>query len=496
MANVDVDIVPPPGPGPEPALPLDLIFRALEMLSPNEMVLNGRLVSKGACQHLSQLRTARFGLPLPAQALEPAWQPHLLRALRLLTLQSKVSNLRVAASTGNEINVELAWGLLRPFVVDNFYLLCVNLAPAAIKAGHAHLLTKMIQLDIPFTIHYALEAAAEHCDLAGLHWVWELLGGSLDPPGGFWPREKFDMVRAAGGSACDAVNKVSWMLQTMGEEVLQQHLQEVYAFTAEAAAAAGNLPVLRLLLDLGMDLPSVTYTEGHALYHEPAAGVAPWCVVLTAALQGGHVAVADWLLDEAGCPVPSQPPQQEQQHQQQVQDRVARCMWKGAARGGKLEAMCWLLRHGVPVHWAAMEAAASDGHLEAVQFLHRECGLPLTWEVFRAAVGSGSLPTATWLLQAGCPVGQTSCDDATCAGNLNMVRWLAFEVGCPWGHDTLTSLVYRWESWSGGGANSECPAQALRVLAEAGCAPLVDSYAFDSLAASGDQSAAAALLTR
>lgn len=211
MANVNAYDASSPG----PALPLDLIARALEWLDPNERVLNGRLVSQDACEYLTQLRycTARLGIPLPAQAREPAWQPHLRRALRLLTFQSKLNMLCVAASTGSEINLKLAWGLLQPSVKMNFHHLTDDIAPAAIKAGHARLLPMMLQQYIPVSIQDALEAAAEHCDLAGLQWVWNLLEGVLDPPRGFSPRDKSALLRPAGRSACDAVNKVYWLFR-------------------------------------------------------------------------------------------------------------------------------------------------------------------------------------------------------------------------------------------------------------------------------------------
>ncbi len=491
MASVNANTANSPGPAREPNLPLDLIARVLEWLDPNERMLNGRLVSKEACEHLTRLRhcTARLCVPMPAQALEPAWQPHLLRALRLLTFQSKLNMLCVAASTGSEVNMQLAWGLLRPSVMMNFHRLCEDTAPAAIKAGHAHLLPLMLQQHIPVSIDDALVAAAEHSDLAGLQWVWELLGGLLDPPGSFSPPEKFAMIRLAGRSACDSVSKVSWMLDTMGEdEVLQQHMQEVFVIAAEGAAAAGNLPVLRLLLELGMDLPSVAYGGshgGHMLYPVPYPRLAPWCVVLTAALQGGHVAVADWLVDEAGCSLPPPPPPQQQQQQQEQAEREVQYMWEGAAKGGSVEAFRWLLRHEVPVQGLAMEAAAREGHLEAVQFLHRECGVPLTGEVFRAAAGSGSMPTATWLLQAGCPVGWNLCGCAARAGHLDMVRWLALETGRPWGRTTLAGLARRWDSWSGGGNMDEGAVHTLRALVEAGCPPCADCDDLDSLAESG-----------
>ncbi len=419
---------------------------------------------------------ARLNQPLPAQALDPAWQPHLLQTLRALTFSRKIDVLAAAASSGSEVNLELTWGLLRPYFADRPPYTDDNVAPAAVRHGHLHLLPWMLQHRCPLSVQETLEAAAEHCDLAGLQRVWGLLGGTSRPPDGFWPSLMFGPVRGASRSAVDSLRKLAWLLLAVRDDRLHQDRQVLWAAAAEGAAACGNMPALRLLLALGMDLPSVVKDQ---YLHRPAH-VAPWCQVLAGALRHGHVAVADWLVDEAGCPLP---PEQEQLQQQGALRAGIGEVWRAAAEFGGAKVVHWLLRRGVPVHEAAISAAVGAGRLEAVQFLHEACALELTKEVFSAAVYSRSMPTVTWLLQAGCPLAPDSCGCAAGAGDVGMVRWLVQEVGCHWGQDTLTRLIKSWR-WRGMGSCDDL-AQTIRALVEAGCPPHICTSTMDVAACAG-----------
>ncbi len=445
-----------------PTMPFDLLGRALEMLEPNDRALYGRFVCKAAWRRLSQLhhRMARFSLPLPLHVLNDAdWQPHLQQAFKQHTFHSKMRVLSGAASSGCKANLELAWGLLRPCLFpellapphapdhDDHYFLWVHredAGTAAIRSGHAHLLPWLVQHRCPLEPYHTLEAAAVHCDLVGLQQAWELLGADT------YTGYKRDyallaLAKAAAKPAGDAVAKLSWLwqLSTVGQ-IPQDRQQQLMLSAAEGAATSGNLPVLRWLCEQGLDLRGAG--RGWSL---DAFGT------IAGALRHGHVAVADWLVDEAGCPLP--------QEGEQAEERMI--LWGGAARGGSVEAMRWLLQRGVPMHHRAIESAAQAGRLEAVQFLHGEFGLALTEEVFRAAAGSRSLPTATWLLQAGCPMSPAAYQRAAMAGDVGMVRWLVQEAGCPLGQDALLNCVKYWPGGRGSGGDLE---QALRVLVGAG----------------------------
>lgn len=88
--------------------------------------------------------------------------------------------------------------------------------------------------------------------------------------------------------------------------------------------------------------------------------------------------------------------------------------------------------------------AASARRLEAVQFLHQECGLELTEEALRKAAGSGNVGVVEWMLQAGCPVGRAPYLLAAKEGDVGMVRWLVEHVDISWAfkQDTPLEIIF------------------------------------------------------
>ncbi len=468
------------------ALPVHLIDRIIGQLGPNEKVLAGRLISRDAWKRRLHDCAASFSLPLPA--LDPAWQPHLQQAMKQLTFRRKLRILPAAASSGSEFNLEVAWGLLRPGLFPE--LLSLPPAPgiyggtnlsddagsAAIRSGHSRLLPWLVQHRCPLDSQRMLVAAAEHCDLAGLQQVSELLGGISYPTDSSQWALWCKLATAAGRSGVASVAKLSWLLSVAGEGPQggegERHRQRLLAAAAAGAAASGNMAVLQWLQQQGMDLR----TE-HDESYLWLSGAAHWWVVLAAALQHGHVAVADWLVDVAGCPLPQAGVEEQLDPHAHV--------WRGAARGGSVDAMRWLLRRGVPVEEGALQCAAGAGRLEAVQFLHGECGMELTATAIANAAGSGSMPTVSWLLQAGCPMDPASYACAAQAGDAGMIRWLAQEAGCPVGDDHPLGYMMVWPTDRGSSGESE---QAVRVLVEAGGLrpPPPPPLSFDTAAARGD----------
>ncbi len=490
------------------ALPVHLISRVIDHLEPNEKPLAGRLVSRDACKRLGQLshRTARFSLPLPAHALAPAWQPHLQQALKQLTFARKLQSLPAAASSGSEVNLEVAWGLLRPCLFPEllsppqahgmppFYGSWIfpgsDAGTAAVRSGHIHLLPWLVRRCCPLDPGFTLATAAEHCYLAGLQQVSELLACTTHPSNtsqwALWRK----LATAAGRSGVAPTAKLSWLLSAAregprageceeegqpregqaregpqdGDNEEEGHQQRLLAAAAAGAAESGSMAVLQWLQQQGMDLQD-----------EGGPGIcAPWWAVLVGALRHGHVAVADWLVDEAGCPL-----LQQGQHVAQAH------MWDRVALGGSVEAMRWLLRRGAAAQECMVERAAMMGRLEAVQFLHLECGLQLTEDVFAEAAGSRSLPTVAWLLQAGGPMSPDAYTCAAEAGDVAMVRWLAQEAGCPFEQDLLHEYMWLWPRDRRSSGDLE---QALRVLAGAGALqlPLSTSQCVDQAADRGD----------
>ncbi len=439
-------------------LPSDLIARALEALGSNYTALNGRLVSKdiSSCLNQPHHRTARFSLPLPSSASDAAWQPHLQRAYRQLVFKDKVNTLAVAASSGSAVNLEVAWGLVQPSVsLAGLTPTCQDPGAAAVRCGHLHLLPWLVQHGCVKRSVDALVAALEHCGLAEVQRVWELLGCSGVPYGGFSSYEQRCLSKAAARSAGPGMAKLSWLLTVMGDPTTQQHMLDVLEGAAAGAAASGNLPILQWLCgQQGLDF----LREGGLLVD--LYNSATLCgLVLSGALQHDHVAVAEWLVDEVGCRLPLE---QEQQREREL-------VWRAAGGGGSGEAVRWLLRRGVAVHAAGLESAAAAGRLETVRLLHEDHGAPLTERAFEVAAGSSSMATATWLLQAGCPMGEGAYLDAAQAGDAAMLRWLAREAHCPWGSRTLSNVIWIWPSDAG--CTGRLLEAIVRELVAAGCPP-------------------------
>ncbi len=437
----------------------DLIVPVLEKMDPNECALHGRFVNKDAWRSLRQ-RTAHLGLPLPPTAGDASWQPQLQEAVRHLPFRRRLRLLTVAASSGSEANLELVWDLIRPTLFPEllyatriheespFYASCHDVVKgedagtAAVTAGHLHLLLWLVRHGCPVDPVSTLAAAAQHWDLAGLQCVWDLLGSvSEPPPEALLPK----IMTAAGRTGFNAEAKLSWLLATVGQGLRRLRRDQLLAAAGEGAAASGSLPVLGWLREQGLGRATLA--------------------MLTAALQQGHVAVADWLVDVAGCPLPQQ--EQHQEGEEQLRD-----VWQAAGRSGSVEAMRWLIGRGVPVRWAAFPAAAGSGSLEAVRFVSQYCGMGD--RVFAAAAGSRSIPTAAWLLQAGCRAASEdgevgyAYERAAEAGDAAMVLWLAREAGCPWDDGTIRKII---SGWPQGARHSVELEQTVRALVEAGWPP-------------------------
>ncbi len=483
-------------------MPPDLIGRCLELLNPNDVAFHGRLVNKDACGRFSGVlhRTATFSIPLPEAATGASWQQNILQAFHQLTFVEKFMSLSVAAASGSQLNLELAWALLQPCVSLGYVhaYFAEDAGTAAVRFGHLHLLPWLLQHGCPMDKHRVLEAAAQHCDLQQLLHVWNLLGCAPRPPSGADIHAR--LAQAAGSSGSDAIPKLSWLLAVYKRQSPNPKLieREIAVAAALGAAESGNLPVLRWLLhERDPNLCSNTLAE---LWEEDESRPPKWPRVLAGELRHGRVAVADWLVDEAGCPVLQRA--QEQQREEEVQQRWGlRQLWDGAARGGDVEAMRWLLHRRVPVCREARVAAAASGQLEAVRFLHQECGVEQQEYVFVCAAGSGSVPLATWLLQAGCRMDEGAYGSAALARHVPMLRWLWEEARCPWGEDTLRAIMDYWclgresrqvgksssssssSSSGGGGSGSGDLEQVVWAMLEAGCPPGGGTDSADSIGA-------------
>ncbi len=483
----------------------------LERLDSNWVALVGRLVCKDASIYVQRGPkgnppnhcTVRLSLPLPPSALDAAWRQHVQQALREASERVKCELLPTAVSSGSETNLELACGVLRPCLfpelltspdkgaVSILYTgMLEDPGEAAIVAGHAHLLPWMVQNRCPVHQAGVLSAAAEHLDLEGMQWAMQLLGLVPEPPSEHELRCK--VAKAAARSGDTAIPKLAWLLSAPGhagtqlqqqeqqqgqqqeeqqqegvEEELEEEgeeeedeQQELLCEAALGAAEGGSLSVLQWLYDQWL--------------HDQGLDLDRRSRVLSEALQHGHLHVADWVAAQ-GFP-----------QEWQAGDRLR--LWKGAGMSGSMEPARWLLRNGVlvapgPISTEAIEAAAGAGNLEAVQLLHKSFHVPLTW-AFSDAAASGSVPTATWLLQAGCRMTPTAYMVAALRGCTAMVLWLAREARCPWEECTLADVIRNWPSHIGGRTTL---LQTVRALVEAGCRPGEDnSSSICNAAARGD----------
>ncbi len=447
-------------------LPRDLRLRILSLLSPNELALAGRLTCKDAAHHFSEAHhcTVHFDQPLPpiaAAALE--------LEMRQWTLRNKLQLLVTSPKCGIEQNVELVWKVLQPqllpellqtnYYLDNLRLFKIDMGSTAVAAGLAHLLPTL-ERRCPGLLDpcRTLEAAARHCDLAGLRAAWEVVGQRLqssrvsdddeegapelcgDP--GFWS----EVLGAAASSAAtaDAVAKMEWALRTgrlSNERVVRDSV-------LAAVVASGELARLQWLREYGFSWGTgevlgavLQYADMHFILQlEQEGGYLP--------TDGDIVGVRGALQWAAGAPRDS---------------------------GAKVR---WLVSKGVPLPGPrevadsdAVLAAARHGNLEALQLLmgpalaHNPGDMHVLGGVLRAAVGSRSVPTAAWLHGVGCPLDQMMTMTACEQGDLAMLRWL-LEVRCPNMGLSIPDVLTMWPSRTA--KDGYRLAEAVRLVSQAG----------------------------
>ncbi len=399
-------------------LPTALQLRILTLLPPNDRALSGRLVSPDAADGLcgAQHCTACLSQPLPLHAVawsQEAGQQH----MRQLTFNRKLQLLCTAAASGAEVNLEVALALLQPSVFPGLLQrrgalpFCPDPGVAAVKAGHPQVLGWLLRR-CPGVVSadQVLEAAASHCDVAGLQAAWATLVDAHRGSMHSRPRMRRPVLgqgvldSAAGAPAAatlDAVAKVAWILAT------SKGWCRLKESTAEAAACSGDLGRLQWLHDRGC----------------PVGG----CRVLACALEHADLVAAQWLVDVAGCELPAAG---DDEGWDSVLDAAA------SSPDGVMK-LQWLQQHGAPALqdqdgvWLLEHAAvaAEAGQLDVVRYLQAAAGLHRVVQMDprslgRAAAASGSVPMAELVLQAGATFRSDSFHEAICSGNMAMLRWL------------------------------------------------------------------------
>ncbi len=411
-------------------LPFAVQLHVLSLLPPNDRALSGRLTCRDASSHLSKVNTASLALPLPPHA--PSWAQAAGRLyVQQVPFRRKLGLLCTAAASGCEANLEAALAVIQPSIFPEMlhsgnkswedlhstphdqgvaavraqllgWLLRYRRADrhatphdpgvAAVRAGHPQLLGWLLCY-CPGLIYPqgVLDAAAQHCDVAGLQAAWEALrhwcsssdssssgAGSGCTRGGnsFCVSLGQEVLDAAAQSPSpDAVPKMEWLLAAGGGSC---HLRES---TAAAAARSGDLGRLRWLHEHGCPM------------NDPSPMGSP--NVLAGALQYADLAVAQWLVDEAGCALPSA----------RGGSSPWRALLEAAARGSEAAAKIeWLEELLIPP-WTLDDlllggtayALVRGGQVEVLQHLQSRPGLvaaqgPEWWgRVHNEALASGSI---------------------------------------------------------------------------------------------------------
>ncbi len=412
-----------------PQLPTALQLHILSLLPPNERTLSARLVCWEAYEALPDDCSATLAEPLPTHSA-PWAQEEGQEALWYMTLEQKLHLLCIAAASGSEVNLEVAWALLQPSIFPELLQSRVFLpgpypdpGVVAASAGHPQLLGWLVR-HCPAMLRpwRVLEAAARHCDMAGLQAAWEALQGESAV---FQPFLTHGVLCAAAASATPGVHaKVEWLIAAAGEGK-GLRLQDS---TGAAAARSGDLGRLRWLRDRGCPLGRET-VEG--------------------ALQHADLSVVQWLVDEVGCELPTEGSDARSWHPLQLasvqsRDGVAKLTWlqgrgcpqltvgygydlyfltRAAITAGQVEAVRYLLAvyepHEVPRADAMIttrgklcEAAAELGDAQMLELLHH-AGVRFTFAAYMAAAERGSLDTVRQLTCAvGVPDGHPNCSDA------------------------------------------------------------------------------------
>ncbi len=454
---------------PQQQLPAALQLHILSLLPPNDRALSGRLVSPDAAAGLSQdpTCTASLSQPLPPHAVP--WAVEAGRQhVRQLPFRHKLQLLSTAAASGSEVNLDVALALLQPSVFPGkraaWAAARADPSVAAVTAGHPQLLTWMLRQHTDLVDRDAvLEEAARHRDLAGLQATWEVLVS--ESIFNHW-LDQWALDAAAGSATPDAVAKMEWALEVGANPLCLEwrppedsdeeeghgpscRLQEG---TAAAAARSGDLGRLRWLRERGCPMG-----QG----------------ALESALQHADLAVAQWLVDEAGVelPAPATGPEFSGWH------RLLEAAVQSSDGVAKLE---WLRERGGPalsrdsdrgLRGSLVVKATAAGQVEVVQHLAALVGLDAARpeKLADAAVASGSIPVAEWLRQAGVAFRDTACREAMRAGRVGMVRWLA----CVAGVSTSGMLVDNFERMVGGApydtpADSRDLLEAVQLVAGAG----------------------------
>ncbi len=447
-------------PSSSEAIPGAAMLCVVGHMQPNDKATTGRLLCKDAAHWLNRVpdRTVHIGTPLPAHVADSA--PHFAAGaqaqLHDVPLRRKLLWLSVAALSGCEANVQVAWRALEPslfpeLLQTRYYttLFPDMLDPGtiAVQAGQPQLVPALLDL-CPGLIRPTelLAAVAQHSDLAGpcgLKATWQRLH-TADPYRLANVLKEPSIMQAAMASVKpDAEHKAAWLVRSgaaMPSD--RQHPMD----SLLNAARAGGLDRLLWM--------SAQVTNG-----------AERIRVLAAALLYLDMASVQQLLDMGRCallePV-GRPANGDIVYIFEQRYRFA--CWKtlvSAAAGSHIEGVAklqFLWQNWAPMDmepiaaWAA-SSAAGKGALPCLRYL-RDCAGeailagPHGKRAVSQAIRAWDLETVAWLLQQGCAFGTEALLEAAKTGNTAMVEWLLQEAkvqpdGVDLGRDVIAAWPYK-----------------------------------------------------
>ncbi len=436
-------------------LPTDVVLVILSNLSSHDLARTGRFVCKAAAVQFSSHTLLPAGLhhPITSTHMQRLALCKLREALPHMSFHHKLSLLTAAAASGCGANLEAVWQVLQPYLFPSdaladrtnghihspfnsssspyYAVAALARAPADSKGLTCDWLLR--RFPAVFQNTEVLAAVAEHCDLGRLQRAWDTWVGCRSGTERLRPSRDLALAAARSGSA-DSRAKVEWALGGL--------LAAGVGGLAAAAAGARDVPLLQWLQQQG-----VRVSTGAAL---------------RAALRQGELETVRWLVLEGGARITDK------------EDPLGLCK---AAAGSCREALRKLyylvLSHGLRPYGRQdlVVAAAAEGQMETVRYLHEYWGVPLSAEAWVSAAGSGSVQTAAYLRGKGCPLSYGDAGEgkaylrAAACGDLAMIRWLAGEGGCGRGGARLEEIILSW-GISGMGqvsrSNSGCGAGAAR----------------------------------
>lgn len=412
-------------------VPSAVLLHVLEFLPPNDIAYAGRLVCKDAALLLLShtphdppafVATTKVELlrePLPASMPTQEAAERIAAAFQKLTHFRRLRALSLAVVSGSTTTMSIVWTQLRrcllpgrtPRQLGEAYsnvrvrpdaTHCPDPGTAVCKKGYLHLLPWMLEQGVPLDPARTLAAAARYLRLAGLQAVWRLLSGVYEDL-----QLNDEVLHAALKSRLPGGRgKVQW--------ILEQGSCQLTEAAAEHAARLGSIKRLMWLQQHGC--------------HVAGMGA------LVAALRHADTALVQWLIDEAGCALPSDT---------DTDYGLRFLCWRAAGKGG-VAPVRFLLSRGWAAQVWALDAAARHKQLEALKVLVEECGLTPSARTLQGAAGSGSMQTVDWLWLRGCSLSAGAYGEAGACGDLAMVAWLAEEAGCPCDGAALCKLIRDW----------------------------------------------------